>query len=100
MKRGRLQTEHENAGSSSAPNQDPADERYDDKRHWRAPAWLIINYMITNGLKKGGFDALVERGETASLKLIDDSGFAEYYDPITRELCDDTTFTGTTAMVM
>ncbi len=82
------------------PSHDPADERYDGKRYWRGPAWLIINYLIADGLERGGFDSLVERIESASLQLIDESGFAEYYDPNSGEPCGGSTFTWTAAMVM
>ncbi len=82
------------------PSHDLADERYDGTRYWRGPVWLIINYMIANGLKRGGYDAIVESIEKDSLKLIDESGFAEYYDPMTGEPCGGSTFTWTAAMVM
>jgi len=82
------------------PSHDPADDRYDGKRYWRGPAWLIINYMIANGLEQGGCNVLARRIQTASLKLIDKSGFAEYYDPQSGEPCGGSTFTWTAAMVM
>ena len=82
------------------PSHDPSDDRYDGKRYWRGPAWLIVNYMIADGLQKAGHTDLVEKITQASLKLIDESGFAEYYDPQTGEPLGGDTFTWTAAMVM
>lgn len=82
------------------PSHDPTDSRYDAKRYWRGPSWLIVNYLIADGLRIAGHTDLVKRIETASLELINESGFAEYYDPETGEPCGGSTFTWTAAMVM
>ncbi len=82
------------------PSHDPADSRYDAKRYWRGPSWLIINYLIADGLRQAGHVDLVQRIEASSLELIKQSGFAEYYDPETGEPCGGSTFTWTAAMVM
>lgn len=79
---------------------DPADPRYDAKRYWRGPSWLIINYLIADGLQQAGHTDLVRRIQSASLDLINRSGFAEYYDPETGEPCGGSTFSWTAAMVM
>lgn len=82
------------------PSHDPLDERFDAKRYWRGPVWLIINYLISDGLRHAGQLDIAKRIEGASLELIDTGGFAEYYDPITGEPCGGASFTWTAAMVM
>jgi glycogen debranching enzyme len=82
------------------PSHDPADPRFDAKRYWRGPAWLIINYLIVDGLRKSNQLQMAQRIENASLALINKAGFAEYYDPKTGEPCGGTSFTWTAAMVM
>lgn len=82
------------------PSHDPKDARFDAKRYWRGPSWLIINYLITDGLRNAGHDDYANQIEKASLDLINSGGFAEYYDPITGEPCGGGSFTWTAAMVM
>ncbi|MFK7859755.1 MAG: trehalase family glycosidase [Granulosicoccus sp.] len=82
------------------PSHDPADSHYDTKRYWRGPCWLIVNYLIVDGLRYAEHTELAQRIEAASLALIRKSGFAEYYDPETGEPCGGSTFTWTAAMVM
>ncbi|MBX2882066.1 MAG: hypothetical protein KTR32_19105 [Granulosicoccus sp.] len=82
------------------PSHDPLDERFDAKRYWRGPVWLIINYLISDGLRNAGQLDMAKRIEKASLELIQTGGFSEYHDPITGEPCGGASFTWTAAMVM
>jgi glycogen debranching enzyme len=79
---------------------DPADPRFEPKRYWRAPVWLVTNYMIADGLRREGEDAVADHIVRSSLELITQSGFAEYYDPMTGEPCGGGRFTWTAAMVI
>lgn len=82
------------------PTHDPADPRFDAKRYWRGPVWLIINYMIADGLRNAGEGALADRITASSLELIKTGGFAEYYDPRDGTPCGGGRFTWTAAMVL
>lgn len=62
--------------------------------------WLIVNYMIANGLHAAGQTGIANRIDADSLRLIETSGFAEYYDPLTGEPCGGDQFTWTAAMVI
>lgn len=78
----------------------PGDPRFEAKRYWRGPSWLITNYMIADGLAASGHHATAERIVATSLNLIRRSGFAEYYDPLTGEPCGGGRFSWTAAMVI
>jgi len=82
------------------PSHDPEDARFDGRRYWRGPTWLIVNYMIADGLRQRGLGSVSQKIEDASIQLIAHSGFAEYYDPQTGEPCGGKSFTWTAAMVI
>jgi glycogen debranching enzyme len=85
--------------SYGIPSHHPLSEDFDSKRYWKGPVWLIINYLIADGLRKYGLTARVERITSDSIKLIHQSGFAEYYSPLDGEPCGGLDFTWTAAMV-
>ena len=82
------------------PSHDPGDPRFDPQRYWRGPVWLIINYMIADGLQRAGCAEVARAIHDGSIALIGLGGFAEYYDPMTGEPCGGSQFTWTAAMVL
>jgi hypothetical protein len=79
---------------------DPADPRFESRRYWRGPSWLVTNYMIADGLLAGGQRALAQRIISQSLETIEQSGFAEYYDPVDATPCGGGHFSWTAAMAL
>lgn len=79
---------------------DPADPRFDAKRYWRGPVWLVVNYMIADGLARAGETDMAARIRESSLALIETGGFAEYYHPQTGEPLGGGSFTWSAAMVL
>ena len=82
------------------PSHDPAAPEFDGLRYWRGPVWLIVNYMIADGLRGAGETGCADRIARDSLALIEAGGFAEYYDPRTGAPCGGGDFTWTAAMVI
>ena len=64
------------------PSFDPGRPEFEPQRYWRGPVWLIVNWMLIDGLRRNGRPGLAERIRRDSLALVERSGFAEYFDPL------------------
>jgi hypothetical protein len=52
-------------------------------RYWRGPAWVNLNWLISRGLRRYGFDRYADAIRDATLALVRSQGFREYYHPET-----------------
>jgi glycogen debranching enzyme len=52
---------------------------------WRGPTWAVANWFLYHALEKRGFGERAERLRRSLSELIRQSGFREYYDPVTGE---------------
>lgn len=93
---------HELSGRARylVPSHDPAAAEHDPKRYWRGPVWLVVNHLISDGLRRAGHVDVADRLRADGVALIDRGGFAEYYDPATGEGCGGGDFSWTAAMVL
>jgi len=80
------------------PSCDPADPRFEPKRYWRGPVWLVVNRMIAEGLTDYGFDELAARIRGDSATLVETGGFYESFDPTTGNGVGGDRFSWTAAM--
>lgn len=84
--------------SYPVPSFDPGDQRFDSLRYWRGPTWAIVNHMIAEGLTGCGYEGWAARIAGATARAIRQSGFWEYFDPITGRGLGGDDFTWTAAM--
>ncbi|CAI5462854.1 unnamed protein product [Closterium sp. Yama58-4] len=82
------------------PSTDPSDPRFEALRYWRGPVWLIINWMVSNGLKHYGLSELAEKVRNSSLHLTSQAGLHEYFDPLTGAGAGGANFSWTAAMCL
>jgi len=82
------------------PSLDPEDPRFEELRYWRGPVWIIINWMISNGLRHYGYDELADRIKEDSKALTSKAGLREYFDPVTGDGCGGHQFSWTAAMCL
>jgi glycogen debranching enzyme len=82
------------------PSHDPSDPRFEPRRYWRGPCWLVVNHMLADGLRRSGREEAAAEVAADSLGLIEKSGFAEYYDPTDGKALGGRHFTWTAAMVI
>ncbi|MEM6761512.1 MAG: hypothetical protein AAF615_01420 [Pseudomonadota bacterium] len=64
------------------PSYDPASAVFDEKRYWRGPVWLVVNWLVAMGLEHVGDTARAERVRSDSRALVEKSGFYEYFSPL------------------
>ena len=56
---------------------------FSPNRYWRGPIWININWMLYRGLKHYALHDYAERVKKSILKLTQECGISEYYDPDT-----------------
>lgn len=64
------------------PSYDPEHPGFEHRRYWRGPIWAVVNYMIARGLTETGDHIRSEKVRADTAKIIEQSGFAEYFSPI------------------
>jgi len=82
------------------PSFEPGRPEFEPRRYWRGPVWLVVNWMLIDGLRQNGAAGLAERIRRDSLALVDQGGFGEYFDPLTGDALGGTEFSWTAAMYL
>ena len=82
------------------PSFEPGQPEFEPQRYWRGPVWLIVNWMLIDGLRQNGRADLAERIRRDSLALVERAGFAEYFNPLTGESLGGSSFSWTAAMYL
>ena len=63
------------------PSLEAGSRAYDHKRYWRGPIWLVVSYMVAQGLAEAGHGDWAERIRHDSRQLIEHAGFYESFSP-------------------
>ena len=80
------------------PSLEAGSRDYDHRRYWRGPIWLVVSYMVAQGLAEQGHGDWAERIRQDSARLIEKSGFYESFSPETGEGSGGPDFSWTAAM--
>ncbi|MCA9891928.1 MAG: hypothetical protein KC615_03030 [Anaerolineae bacterium] len=67
---------------TTTPTNNPS---FDGKEYWRGNVWMSLNWLIYTGLRHYDFDDVAQELAFRSLELVDQSGFCEFFDPISGE---------------
>jgi hypothetical protein len=62
------------------PTTDPTHHSFDPIRYWRGPVWVLVNWLVADGLSRSTQAGRAIAIMTTTRRLVD-QGFAEYYDP-------------------
>lgn len=85
------------ASPFAVPSFDPQNSRFDRLRYWRGPVWAVMNLLIGRGLAEASDTQLAERVRSDTRRLIETSGFFEYFDPLSGAGAGGASFTWTAA---
>ncbi|MEQ8403038.1 MAG: hypothetical protein RIB53_10680 [Roseitalea porphyridii] len=80
------------------PSWDPRRPGFEQRRYWRGPVWSVMNWMIAGGLDGAGHADLAARIRHDTRALVRQSGFFEYFDPLTGDGLGGPDFTWTAAI--
>jgi len=62
----------------------PLDSPYfNDSRYWQGPTWINMNWLIIDGLERYGFKDEAKDLRDKTLRLVEQNGCSEYYNPLT-----------------
>ena len=82
------------------PSFEPGRPEFEPLRYWRGPVWLVVNWMLIDGLRRNGQPDLAQRILADSLELVGTHGFGEYFDPLTGNALGGPEFSWTAAMYL
>jgi glycogen debranching enzyme len=82
------------------PTTSKSEPLWDARRYWRGPVWILLNWMLADGLRQYDREDLAGALEHDSLEMMTRSGFREYYDPRDGSGCGATDFSWSAALAI
>lgn len=82
------------------PSSDPTDVTFEPQRYWRGPVWVLVNWVIADGLGGAGHTDRAEALRTTTLDLVERNGFCEYFDPTSGDGIGGEGFSWTAALTL
>jgi glycogen debranching enzyme len=69
----------------SVSRREPAFNPANSRLLWRGPTWLNTNWFLARGLQKHGYVDAARELARRSVRLVEQAGFWEFYNPLTSE---------------
>jgi glycogen debranching enzyme len=73
---------------------------FEARRYWRGPVWINVNWLLIRGLERCGLADEAAELTALTLRLVANSGFAEYYHPSTGEPLGSSDFSWSAALTL
>lgn len=67
----------------AVPTCDPEAPEFDRWRYWRGPVWVLVNWLVADGLMAVGEPGRADDLRAMTRDRVEAQGFREYYDPVT-----------------
>ena len=81
----------------SVPTDDP---RFREEAYWKGPTWVNTNWLVIEGLHRSDEPALAATLRDRTVALVDQSGFWEYFSPLSGEGYGAPAFSWTAALML
>lgn len=75
-------------------------ETFNPVCYWQGPTWINMNWLIHDGLERGGFHEHAEALRQSTLELIQRHGCYEYFDPMSGNPAGAPNFSWTAALAL
>lgn len=73
---------------------------FNPENYWLGPVWVSTNWMLINGLREYGRDDLADEIRDKTLELVSQSGYREYFNPVSGEGYGTGSFGWTSALTI
>lgn len=82
------------------PSYDLRGAGFDPRRYWRGPVWVNTDWLVWRGLRQHGEAGLAAEIEGSVIRLVERSGFREYFDPFGGQGYGSDDFSWTAALLI
>jgi hypothetical protein len=82
------------------PSYDLRGRGFDPRRYWRGPVWVNTDWLVWQGLRQHGQAGLAAEVEGSIVRLVERSGFREYFDPFGGQGYGSSDFSWTAALLV
>ena len=73
---------------------------WESSRYWRGPVWIILNWLVAEGLERYGYTDLAGKFRAGSIDLLEKTGFWEYFDAKDGSGCGSPDFSWSAALAL
>lgn len=81
------------------PTVPPSHPQFGPGRYWRGNVWPQVNWLVYMGLRQYGHHDIATRLAERTFELVEQSGFREYFNPLTGEGCGSHNHSWTTLVL-
>jgi hypothetical protein len=82
------------------PSYDLDGPEFERRRYWRGPVWINTDWLVWRGLCQHRRTRLAQEVEDSMVRLVERSGFREYFDPFSGEGYGSRDFSWTAALLI
>jgi glycogen debranching enzyme len=95
-----LENEHLFGPPFPAPSAPLNSPWFDPVRYWQGPTWFNTNWLIIDGLRRYGYHDHADAMVDSMTELVAESGFYEYFNPLSGEGLGAPNFSWTAALTI